>query len=724
MPDNSLAAGARRERTEQEIRIVSLDRPRSAATAVVKVRTAARRLAPLVAAGALAAAAPAAAQERALEAVSPIESEGQSLDEVNGFTWGSLDGNRAFYSSSVTPIDYPIATRTAAGWVTSLYRSPIPGWSTAFVDATDDMSTLIVAHNPAASAPGRQHALYHVKDGQATPVWAPDDPTAVDGTSANHPEYLGASKDREVLVVRESDPAFLPGPDSNTGLYRWTRAGGLEPINVDLSRYEGICTPAAAEVSNTNMPSWHSAISADGRTIAVRVPGCGGVQPHIYLWRDGTSIDITQPLTGEPDAAADLRGMSDDGSRVYFSTTGKLVPEDTGGADLYVWDDGTLERLTEGNFPTVNGPQGASQPTEDGSAIWFRTTGPIGSEGEAGKANYWVWDGELRFARAFGTAQPPYLFWRIENTGEASADGSTFVFATNYDFDTGAGLGQRRIFRLDRSGDVQCVSCPSGGSPSSSAALGLSLRGFDHAWKPRVSADGRIVVFETQDALVPEDTNGRIDVYAWEDGRHTLISSGTEPTDALFKGMTPDASTIFFSSHGALLPGTTDTYRKLYASRVGGGFPVARAPEGCGAGCQGPLSPPPALPVAASVTFSGPGNLVPPPARSEGSRDRRQDPEVRRPGTVRGSTTLVRVKVPSAGTIRVTGSRIKNVSRTVRKAGTYRIRVRLSKRYQRSLARRGRLAAALRVRFAPDDGPAKAMTVRLQFRRASGKAAR
>jgi hypothetical protein len=41
-----------------------------------------------------------------------------------------------------------------------------------------------------------------------------------------------------------------------------------------------------------------------------------------------------------------------------------------------------------------------------------------------------------------------------------------------------------------------------------------------------MSDDGSYVFFDTDDALVPQDTNGTQDVYEWEDGHVYLISGG------------------------------------------------------------------------------------------------------------------------------------------------------------------------------------------------------
>jgi hypothetical protein len=52
-----------------------------------------------------------------------------------------------------------------------------------------------------------------------------------------------------------------------------------------------------------------------------------------------------------------------------------------------------------------------------------------------------------------------------------------------------------------------------------------SLRSPSLAW---MSGDGEYVFFDTDDALVPQDTNGTQDVYEWEDALLCCSSKGLE----------------------------------------------------------------------------------------------------------------------------------------------------------------------------------------------------
>jgi hypothetical protein len=57
--------------------------------------------------------------------------------------------------------------------------------------------------------------------------------------------------------------------------------------------------------------------------------------------------------------AARVQALTDDGSRVFFSTLDALVPEDVNeGPDIYEWHDGTVKLITSGTprYPGLSGP--------------------------------------------------------------------------------------------------------------------------------------------------------------------------------------------------------------------------------------------------------------------------------------------------------------------------------------------------------------------------------
>jgi hypothetical protein len=163
-----------------------------------------------------------------------------------------------------------------------------------------------------------------------------------------------------------------------------------------------------------------------------------------------------------------------------------------------------------------------------------------------------------------------------------------------------------------------------------------------------LSDDGSRLFFESSDALVARDTNGKQDVYEWEalgtggcDGADVgfssaahgcieLISSGQSAKDALFVDASPSGNDVFFISLSSLLPqdfGLLD----IYDARVGGGFPPPPRPqEPCeGEACQSPPLPSEA-PTPSSSVLGGYRQVV--PAEKHCREGRRA---VRRKGKVR-----------------------------------------------------------------------------------------
>ena len=68
---------------------------------------------------------------------------------------------------------------------------------------------------------------------------------------------------------------------------------------------------------------------------------------------------------------------------------------------------------------------------------------------------------------------------------------------------------------------------------------------------------------------------------------------------------------MFFATFNQLVPQDTDTAPDYYDARVDGGFPATAPPPSCqGDGCKPPETATPPVPVVATVTFFGPGNVT------------------------------------------------------------------------------------------------------------------
>ena len=116
---------------------------------------------------------------------------------------------------------------------------------------------------------------------------------------------------------------------------------------------------------------------------------------------------------------------------------------------------------------------------------------------------------------------------------EISPDDSHMAFltasqVTNYD---NAGYSEVYLY-TPATGDLRCTSClPSGEPPSEDVTASHDGR--------FMTDDGR-TFFNTDEPLVPQDTNQTADVYEYVDGRPQLITSGTAAANNTF-----GLSTIF-----------------------------------------------------------------------------------------------------------------------------------------------------------------------------------
>ena len=376
------------------------------------------------------------------------------------------------------------------------------------------------------------------------------------------------------------------------------------------------------------------------------------------------TVPVSETVSTDP---AHFWSASPDGSKALFT-----IEDDNLGSssplngNLYEFDlaSGTSSLIAKG-LPIF--PHGAVSASEDGSRIVFPSkevlTGP-NAEGKspvAGGRNLYFFDSakagadRFRFIGSlsttdFGVVISPTAQETGKRTSRITLDGLHFAFfstasLTGYDnTDANSGEKDAEIFIYDVAanggdGQLTCVSCnPSGQRPEGRLleVEGLTAGIWGAALLPPaetelyssriISDSGDRIFFDSYEALIPTDTNGKADVYQWETlgtgdcsqaspdysslnaGCISLISSGESPSDSEFVDASPDGRDVFFTTDASLLPqdpGLID----IYDARAGGGYPppptLAAACEG--EACQGPPAPP-NDPTPASAAFNGAGN--------------------------------------------------------------------------------------------------------------------
>jgi hypothetical protein len=156
--------------------------------------------------------------------------------------------------------------------------------------------------------------------------------------------------------------------------------------------------------------------------------------------------------------------------------------------------------------------------------------------------------------------------------------------------------------------------------------------------------DGR-TFFATTEPLVPQDTNGKRDIYEYVEGRPQLISTGTGDRDntgglevvSIFFGslntglesVSRDGTDVYFSTFETLAPEDKNgPFLKMYNARSGGGFDFNPDLGNCEAAdeCHGGVTSPPApAAIATAATLGASGNVSQPQRKT-----RRNKRKVRR----------------------------------------------------------------------------------------------
>jgi Fibronectin type III domain len=364
-----------------------------------------------------------------------------------------------------------------------------------------------------------------------------------------------------------------------------------------------------------------------------------------------------------------------DGAKVFFTDCSRLTEDSTAenaegcshtigsgnvstGNDLYEYDftKPSGARLTDLTVDAgVSDPlgadvQGVIGTSEDGEYVYFVANGVLAganSDGAAptsGQPNLYLRHGratifvtqlensddrrEIGSGGAIGDWRPDLGY----RTAAVSPDGLHLVFQstrrlTNFD---NQGVLEVLTYSSEGPGHVTCVSCVPGGTTAGrqGSYLYASLNPtYLQRW---MSSDGNRVFFDSDERLVPRDSNGVQDVYEWERAGHGsctsepgciyLLSGGTSATRSYFLDADVIGDNVFFTHRGELgLAEPNSEQNVVLDARVDGGFSVPPAGE-C-ASCE-PSPPTPTFSHSPAATFTGAGNVAP----SEGVERRSKTP--------------------------------------------------------------------------------------------------
>jgi hypothetical protein len=475
-----------------------------------------------------------------------------------------------------------------------------------------------------------------------------------------------------VLPIHKNDwPGDSTLPTGSESLYEYHGTDGGEPVLVGVKNSgPPPWQPNASHVNEgaqlvSECGTQYNAMSSSGEVVyftalAAQVKvggqkfctenagageGSGPAVNELYARVDGSR---TVKISGAGGAGgAVFQGASEDGSKVFF----------TEAQDLYEYD-------LEDQQTTLITAHAASvvKVATDGSRFYFTSTGKLtaapngnGETATNGASNLYVYD------TATELPTPAFVASGVgAQSFETTADGEFLVFASTsdlrdtddtspvpqlfeYDAATGAlarvSVGQHAPggYRCEATGAVEegygcdgntLVANQLPGTPFFEDAPRLVYAGNS------VSENGT-VVFTSELPLTPGAVQGRAlyngehnevigiveNVYEYRSGQVYLISPGDEALPPRQQGGTEETrlfgidesgQDIFFATDDSLVPQDTDTQASWYDARVEGGFPAPAAPPGCnGEACQGAGPVTPVFAAPGSNTVTGVGSAAP-----------------------------------------------------------------------------------------------------------------
>lgn len=700
---------------------------------------------------------------RAYELVSPIDDPSgtnagllSSLVPVPGIA--SDDGDRFLYGATASMGDawsgqsnaMIFGRRTATGWKARTATVTIDHGDTAlqtigteaqwgwlspagdkYVFMTTSLGAVPVA--PTQSLPG----VFRATDDGTAPEWLtrPIDgvaPEPVAGSTNVVKRIAFANRDASVVAIESMAPLAAEAPSAGTPAVYASRAGRLELA----SRLPGgaAATEGSYLVCNQEAPAvtvtFCSALAGDGRFVLFNV---GGTSDTRALYVRDLDQQVTRQLAGPAVSLpkADLVAAPRDGAVAYFTQVGT--------SGLYEAD---LETGASTLRPAISGsPVGLS---DDGRRMLF-VEAPTGG-GTDWTLHYWddsspgtsVELGSLgaEASLSVGVQAPPRA-----RVYRALDDGRTWIFSATGSPDPArpnvSPITQQLYRWTVGEAAPTCLSCEPLDGVARTSGVNVTVQqvvntevltaptvsatswgtDFGFSWRKlaepghATSDDGRLILFDSPDRLVAEDTNNVRDVYLWDRDaapghQLQLVTSGKGNAPSYALDIDPTGRNVFFSTQEGLVLADRNGNFNVYDARVGGGFPGSQ--ESCaGEACRPPVIP--ALPASiGSGALSGDGNVRPAPAPAKPSI------AVVRPRAA-GSVTKLRVRVSGPGQISVSGPLVRKATRSVSRAGTYAVTVRPNARAKSALAKKQSLNVRARVSYRARGGRSVAKTVTATF---------
>jgi Tol biopolymer transport system component len=354
----------------------------------------------------------------------------------------------------------------------------------------------------------------------------------------------------------------------------------VNPARETSTAGNALAAPESQGVQAIGGHSVRAQISADGRVVAfdsyatnlASVDTRGFINVFVHDRQSGMTKIVSTVAGGASgnDHSVAPALTAEGGVLVFQSAASNLVPGDTNQlTDIFVHDRsaGATARVSvgPGGAQTIGGPSFAPAVSADGRHLAFASSATNLVPGETNaRRHIFVHDRSTGTTTRVSVGQGGVLAGGDSGFPSISADGRYVAFeseATNLvPGDTNA---LTDVFVHDRATAVTTrVSVATGGA-----------QGAGDSGRPRISADGRYVVFDSEASnLVPDDTNQLLDVFIHDrlTGVTTRVSVATGGAQAaggssMFPSISADGRFVAFQSDATnLVPEDTNERRDIF----------------------------------------------------------------------------------------------------------------------------------------------------------------
>jgi hypothetical protein len=310
-----------------------------------------------------------------------------------------------------------------------------------------------------------------------------------------------------------------------------------------------------------------------------------GAVRDVYERSGGTTKQVSiGPLAGAVAEQASFGGATPDGSHVYFRTAEALTSEDSdSNGDVYERFAGSTTLVSTNSTETANGSQNAnfSGVSSDGSKVFFATRESLVASDIDGSCEDDFGQFVLPCLDVYERSGGNTTLVSDNNAGTAAAsadasfsgaspDGARVYFGTSErlaasDTDSAADVYER-----------------SGALTTHVSTSVFGSNGPHDANFQAASEDGKRIFFSTFESLHGNDTDGNwLDIYERFEDETFLVSigphGGSQAVVAWFGAASADGRRVVFSSQEKFLSQDTDTTQDVYAESVGLGYPRPQA---------------------------------------------------------------------------------------------------------------------------------------------------